>query len=181
VRDYRSRQTWPAAPITITAVRMTVAALAIEAKPVIWMVNDTHKRCPHCFGSGWSPVMRRPRPGRIEPTPCAYCGGTGHGQPLGVRIFRWISMAAWAIGLISLFLLAGVETAALRHPTEPTDVYSVPIKVKCCIHYVTPDQGFYDRLAFIGFVGGLLASLVFMKGGDWLQSRQKGPPQNPQH
>jgi hypothetical protein len=72
-----------------------------------------------------------------------------------------------------LFLLAGVETAALRHPTEPSGEYSVPIKVKCCVHYVTPDQEFYDRLAFVGFVGGVLASLLFTTTSDWLQRRQK--------
>jgi hypothetical protein len=142
------------------------------------MANNISKPCPHCFGSGWSP-MHPPGPGRREP--CAYCAGTGHDQPLPVRILRWIGMGGWAIGFISWFLLAGVETAALHQPTEPTGEYSVPLNVKCVVRYVTPDQALYDKLAFIGFVGGLLAAVLFMKGGEWLQGRQKEQPRNSQH
>jgi hypothetical protein len=137
------------------------------------VANHIPKRCPHCFGSGWLPVTHPARPGPINP--CGYCAGTGLGPPLPVRVFQWLSMAGWAVGFVSLFLLGGVETAALRHPTEPTGAYTVPIKVKCCIHYVTRDQARYDRLAFIGFVGGGLACLLFVKCGEWLQIRLRGP------
>jgi hypothetical protein len=137
-----------------------------------WMANRS-KKCTHCFGSGRSPSIRHPRPGQIEWSPCIYCGGTGLGPTLVIRIFHWMSMAAWAVGFVSVFLLAGVETAALRHPTEPTGEYSVPMKVKCCVHYVTSDQDFYDKLAFNGFVGGVLASVVFMRVIRWLEDRQK--------
>jgi hypothetical protein len=88
-------------------------------------------------------------------------------------------MAAGVMGFVSLLLLGGVESAALRYPKESTGEYTVPIKVKCCMRYVTPDLEFYDRWTFIGFVGGGLACLLFMKCGEWLQVRQKGTIGNP--
>jgi len=143
------------------------------------MANEIAKTCRHCFGTGLAPVTHPPRPGPINP--CGYCAGTGLGRPLPVRVFDWLSAAAWVIGFVSLLLLGGAESAALHHPKEPIGEYTVPLKVKCCIHYVTPDQELYDRLAFIGFVGGGLVCLLFMKCGEWLQVRNKETIGNPLH
>ena len=90
-------------------------------------------------------------------------------------------MAAGALAFVSMFLLAGAESAALHYPREPSGEYTVPLKAKCCIHYVTPDLELYDRWAFIGFVGGVLACLLFMKCGEWLQLRHKETMGNPLH
>jgi hypothetical protein len=143
------------------------------------MSNNIAKRCRHCFGTGLAPLTHPPRPGPINP--CGYCAGTGFGQPLPVRLFHWLSIAGWAVGFASLLLLGGIESAALRHPREPTSEYTVPLRVKCCIRYVTPDQEFYDRLAFMGLFGGGLAFLLFANCGEWLQRRHKETIGNPLH
>jgi hypothetical protein len=146
-----------------------------------WFIgaNDISKGCRHCFGTGLAPVTHPPRPGPINP--CGYCAGTGLGRPLPVRVFQWLSAALGVMAFVSLLLLAGAESTALRYPREPTGAYTVPLKAKCCIHYVTPDLEFYDKLAFIGFVGGGLACLFFMKCGEWLQLRHEGTMGNPLH
>jgi hypothetical protein len=95
-----------------------------------------------------------------------------------VRLFRWIAIAAWAIGIGCSFLGEWVERSALRQPSEPVGEYSVPMRLKGVIRYVTPDQQFYNTLAQIGFPGGLVAFLLFGSASEWLRRRQKGPLPN---
>jgi hypothetical protein len=94
------------------------------------------------------------------------------------RLFRWIAVAAWAIGIFSWSLGAWIETAALHQPSEPSGEYSVPMQVKGVVRYVTPDQQFYDTLAHVGFVGGIAGVLLFGLGSERLRRREKGPLSN---
>jgi hypothetical protein len=87
------------------------------------------------------------------------------------RVLRFLSIAAWAVGMISWFPLWQIEGAALRQPSTPSGAYSVPMHVKGVIRYVTPNQKFYDGVAQITFAGGIVIFMIAGTAAERLRRR----------
>jgi hypothetical protein len=56
------------------------------------------------------------------------------------RIFQVMNTGCWAISLVALIILGGIQTVALKQPKQPDAIYRHPYQVKGEVRYFTDLQ-----------------------------------------
>lgn len=70
-------------------------------------------------------------------------------------------IVAWLVVMLSWFLSAEIEIAAISQPNRPTGQFTQPMNLKGVVRYVTPKQATIDEISNWGFLGGWL---IFVSG-----------------
>jgi hypothetical protein len=71
------------------------------------------------------------------------------------RIIQRCMFVCWLVGIISLCVLGGIETAAIWQPKEPEGNYIYPHQIKGSVRYITAEQRRLLWMAEPAFIAGI--------------------------